>query len=173
MECSSLVSLLFVLLIPAVVENVVVFDLIDQTCLKTAYPLFCSSIIRPDSRSIKAKGPADLGIIMLDHVDMNAQSAITKITPLINQAGEPRVKGALLSCNEGYISTVSEWMPLSKDSFNNNDPRFAYQYMTNASQAALRCEDGFKGLGISPLTDLNDFANKAAIVCAAIAKSLM
>ncbi|KAF8017734.1 hypothetical protein BT93_H2816 [Corymbia citriodora subsp. variegata] len=145
-------------------------DLVDDTCKKTPYADFCASNLRSDPRSSTAD-TATLGVIMVDKVDANAKSTVTKIEDLLRQSPDPGKKQALTSCEESYNNIVSALVPSSKESLTKGDPKFAVEYMKAAATDATSCEQGFGGN--SPLSDSNDYENKAGSVASAIASSLL
>ncbi|KAI4303117.1 hypothetical protein MLD38_038786 [Melastoma candidum] len=148
-------------------------DLIDDTCKVSIYNSeLCKSILRSDSRSSGAKGPADLAIILLDQLDQVAQTDITRINTLIHDAIETDVKEALSSCNERYMSMVSQWFPFSRDSFTSGNTSLAAKYTYWASTAASLCEVDLSRTG-SISIDINDFIYKVCLICKSIAESLM
>ncbi|XP_030539862.1 cell wall / vacuolar inhibitor of fructosidase 1-like [Rhodamnia argentea] len=145
-------------------------DLVDDTCKKTPYADFCVSALRSDSRSSTADTPK-LGLIMVDKVEVNAKSTLTKIKDLLPKSPDPGMKQALTSCGELYNVIISMDVPPSKESLTKGDYKFAEEYMTDAATEASICEAGF---GVkSPLSNSNDYVNKAASVASAIARLLL
>ncbi|XP_030440308.1 cell wall / vacuolar inhibitor of fructosidase 1-like [Syzygium oleosum] len=145
-------------------------DLVDDTCKKTPYSNFCVSALRSDRRSATAY-TATLGLIMVDKVDANAEVTLAKIQDLLRGSPNPGTKQALTFCEGSYKFARSELVPSSKDSFTGSVYKFAVDNMKRAASQASECEAGFGGK--SPLSDSNDYENKAASVASAIASLLL
>ncbi|XP_030539865.1 cell wall / vacuolar inhibitor of fructosidase 1-like [Rhodamnia argentea] len=145
-------------------------DLVDDTCKKTPYADFCISALRSDPRSSTADTPK-LGLIMVDKVDTSAKSTLTKINDLLGKSPDPGMKKALTFCKESYKIVISALVPSSRESLSKGDYKFAVDYMKGAAREASDCEVGFGRK--SPLSDLNDYENKAASVASAIASTLL
>ncbi|KAI6692948.1 hypothetical protein NL676_020658 [Syzygium grande] len=160
----SVTQLLLITILPFASANLVV-----DTCKKTPYADFCVSALRSDRRSSTADTPT-LGLIMVDKVNANAKSTLTKIQDLLRKSPDPRTKQALTSCEEGYKDTITDLVPTSKGAIL-GDYKFAVDDMRQAASDASECEAGFGGK--SPLSHLNDYENKAASVAAAIATLLL
>ncbi|KAL3727829.1 hypothetical protein ACJRO7_032556 [Eucalyptus globulus] len=145
-------------------------DLVDYTCKRTPFADFCISALRSDPRSSTAD-TATLGLIMVDKVDANAKSTVTKIKDLLRKSPDRGTKQALTSCEESYRYCISALVPSSKESLTKGDPKFAVDNMRQEAIQASSCEEGFGGK--SPLSGSNDYENKAASVAAAIASLLL
>ncbi|KAI4372516.1 hypothetical protein MLD38_010736 [Melastoma candidum] len=145
---------------------------VDQTCKRTSFPSFCASALLSDPRVSGARSPQALGLIMASRVGSKAESALAKVKALVPSTRDPRAKKALSYCGDVYEAMVIGMVPASKDSLAKGDYKFAQQYMTDAANEVLACEDGFRG-SKSPLSGENDFVHKAASVVASIAQSLL
>ncbi|KAI6683133.1 hypothetical protein NL676_029046 [Syzygium grande] len=141
----SVTQLLLITILPFASANLVV-----DTCKKTPYADFCVSALRSDRRSSTADTPT-LGLIMVDKVNANAKSTLTKIQDLLRKSPDPGTKQALASCEEGYKYTITDLVPTSKDALTKGDYKFAVDDMKEAASDASECEAGFGGK--SPLSD--------------------
>ncbi|KAI4303121.1 hypothetical protein MLD38_038790 [Melastoma candidum] len=146
-------------------------DVVDDTCTTVPFPDFCASTLRSDPKSGSAQSSKDLGVILVDQVDSNAGSTLTKISSLISQAQDPKLKAALSSCQDSYGTIVKGSVPASRAALIGGNPKFAEQYMTDAAAEIDRCDKNFDGLD-SPLTSEDDFVHRATTIVAAIAKTL-
>ncbi|KAK2631489.1 hypothetical protein EUGRSUZ_L02839 [Eucalyptus grandis] len=146
-------------------------DLVNYTCRKTPYTVFCAAALGLDPRSSTADTKT-LGLIMVDKVEAHAKSTLTKIKYLRGKAAHPRTKQALTSCEQSYGFIVSAMVPPSKESLTKGDYKFAVEYMNAAVNDVQECEAGFGG-SKSPISDSNDYEHKAAAVASAIAGLLL
>ncbi|KAI4303119.1 hypothetical protein MLD38_038788 [Melastoma candidum] len=145
--------------------------IVDDTCPTVPFPDFCASTLRSDPKSGSAQSSEDLGVILVDQVNSKAGSTLIKISSLISQAQDPKLKAALSSCQDSYGAIVKGSVPASRAALISGNPKFAEQYMTDAAASMDRCDKNFDGLD-SPLTSEDDFVRKAATIVAAIAKTL-
>ncbi|KAF8017735.1 hypothetical protein BT93_H2817 [Corymbia citriodora subsp. variegata] len=146
-------------------------DLVDYTCKKTPYTVFCGTALRFDPRSSTAD-TTTLGLIMVNEVEAHAKSTLAKIKHLRGKAPDPRTRRALASCEQSYGFIISAMVPPSKEGLTKGNYKFTVEYMNAAANDVLECEAGFGG-SKSPISDPNNYELKAAKVASAIAGLLL
>ncbi|XP_030539866.1 cell wall / vacuolar inhibitor of fructosidase 1-like [Rhodamnia argentea] len=144
-------------------------DLVNDTCKNTPDPDFCFTALSPDPRSSAADAKT-LGIIMVEKVDQIAKATLAGIGSLLGQSPDPRTKQALTSCEKSHEIITTSVAP-TKESSTEGGYKFAEVSMSGAATSVSRCEADFGGSKL-PISGLNDFEHKAAMVASAIAGSL-
>ncbi|XP_004305718.1 PREDICTED: cell wall / vacuolar inhibitor of fructosidase 1-like [Fragaria vesca subsp. vesca] len=140
--------------------------LIEQTCNKTPHPILCVYSLKSDPRSARADVPG-LALIMVDVVSGKVKGILKKLDTLLKQSPSNK---ALQNCNQDYHIVLNIEISAAKGAITLGDPKFAEQYMNDASNSADSCEREFKGR--SPLTKLNKDIVDVSRVASAIVKIL-
>jgi pectinesterase inhibitor-like protein len=120
----------------------VIADLVDDACMKTDNPVFCTSTLRsaPGSASADAKC---LARIMLQVVQTKTNETYGQVEILLGQAIDPVVKDMLTNFGYEYESGVVGSCPDAIEKFDIGLFRISQGNMEDVAGSAESCEQFF------------------------------
>lgn len=145
-------------------------NLIEQTCKKTPKYALCIHYLQADPKSSSANVEG-LALIMVDVINVKANTALNKINQLLKGNPQPDLKQKLSLCYDEYRAIVVADVPKAISALKLGDPKFAQDSADDAVVEASSCENSFSGK--SPLTDFNIATQDAAVILSAIVKLLL
>ncbi|GAV80881.1 PMEI domain-containing protein, partial [Cephalotus follicularis] len=167
-----IVLVMLVIPVHALSPNILLSNLIDQTCKQTPFYELCVASLQanPESTNADVKG---LAYIMVGTINTKATDTLNVIDKLLGETTErTRGRQALTVCAELYDIIIEQDVKQAIEAIDKGDYKYAEQGTYDAAIEANSCEEEF-GRNKSPLTDMNTLVHDVSIVAASIVKIIM